>query len=344
MKTCISWSLQVRGQVIRVIDIALITHTLDDIKNDVYFNIKVMKADKVKNDQYWGSISASVKDVTLGQLDKNENVSSWCTSERVMYDGWVPIDGKSERDSEAFLNFKLTFHPKYVIPEEKRSKTEQVKREKLKQKQENEEKKRLAKQERRNSKKARFSMVFDTPQDQLGQAMKEIAEKTKENTAASRAHHAQDEQYDLQGGQVALKSDNDSDLGKSELINIRDEYIHGDDDTSETDTLVDSDQAAQDAALEEDLNYYEPGETVSPEHTSGVLSITITQAKDLEIVDPDLMTFKSRRHPYNADKSVNPYALVYVNDRKVFQTRPKMKASCPVKYRENKTYAMCILY
>ncbi|KAF1797109.1 hypothetical protein FB192DRAFT_1335564 [Mucor lusitanicus] len=186
--------------------------TSDDIKNDVYFNIKVMKADKVKNDQYWGSISASVKDVTLGQLDKNENVSSWCTSERVMYDGWVPIDGKSERDSEAFLNFKLTFHPKYVIPEEKRSKTEQVKREKLKQKQENEEKKR---------------------------------------------------------------------------------------------------------------------ETVSPEHTSGVLSITITQAKDLEIVDPDLMTFKSRRHPYNADKSVNPYALVYVNDRKVFQTRPKMKASCP---------------
>ncbi|GAN11450.1 hypothetical protein MAM1_0611d11013, partial [Mucor ambiguus] len=301
--------------------------TSDDIKNDVYFNIKVMKADKVKNDQYWGSISASVKDITLGQLDKNENVSSWCPSERVMYDGWVPIDGKSKQASEALLNLKLTFHPKYVIPEEKRSKTEQVKREKLKQKQEKKEKRRLAKQERQSSKKAGFSMVFDTPQDQLGQAMREIAEKTKENTAASRAHHAEDEQYDLQGGQVALKSDNDSDLGKSELVNIRDEYVYSD--ASETDTLVDPDQAAADAELDDDLNYYEPGETVSPEHKSGILSITITQAKDLEIVNPDLMTFKNRRHPYNAEKSVSPYALVYINDRKVFQTRPKMKASCP---------------
>ncbi|CAO0800083.1 unnamed protein product [Mucor circinelloides] len=297
--------------------------TSDDIKNDVYFNIKVMKADKVKTDQYWGSISASVKDITLGQLDENENVSSWCTSERVMYDGWVPIDGKSEQESDSLLNLKLTFHPKYVIPEEKRSKTEQAKREKLKQKQEKEEKKRLAKEEHRQSKKARFSMVFDTPEDQLGQAMKEIAEKTKQHTAASRAHATEDDQYDLQGGQVALVSDNDSDLGKSELINIRNEYIN--DDTSDTDSLIDQ----ADADMEDAIEYYEPGEAVSPEHKSGILSIKITQAKDLEIVDPDLMTFKSRRHPYNADKSVNPYALVYVNDRKVFQTRSKMKASCP---------------
>lgn len=296
-----------------------------------------MKADKVKTDQYWGSISASVKDITLGQLDENENVSSWCTSERVMYDGWVPIDGKSEQESDSLLNLKLTFHPKYVIPEEKRSKTEQAKREKLKQKQEKEEKKRLAKEEHQQSKKARLSMVFDTPEDQLGQAMKEIAEKTKQHTAASRAQATEDDQYDLRGGQVALVSDNDSDLGKSELINIRNEYIS--DDTSETDSLIDQ----ADADMEDDIDYYEPGEAVSPEHKSGILSIKITQAKDLEIVDPDLMTFKSRRHPYNADKSVNPYALVYVNDRKVFQTRSKMKASCPVSSMCAYHICLCIL-
>lgn len=285
-----------------------------------------MKADKVKSDQYWGSISASVKDIALGKLDENENVSEWCKTERIMFDGWVPIDGKSEQESETLLDLKLTFHPKYIIPEEKRSKTEQAKRERVKKKQEKEAKKRLAKEEHK-SKKARFSLVFDTPEDQLGQAMKEIAEKSKKQNTK------ENNQYDLHSGKVALVSDNDSDLGKSELINIRNENI--DDDMSETDTLREEDIS------DDDFDFYEPGETVDPEHKSGILSIKITQAKDLEIVDSDLITFKQRRHPYNADKAVNPYAIVYINDKKVYQTRSKMKTDNPV---SNTSFNVVLIY
>lgn len=285
-----------------------------------------MKADKVKTDQYWGSISASVKDIVLGKLDENENVSEWCTTERTMFDGWVPIDGKSEQESDTLLNLKLTFHPKYIIPEEKRSKTEQVKREKVKQKQEKEAKKLLAK-EGHKSKKAGFSLVFDTPEDQLGQAMKEIAEKSKKRNTN------ENNQYDLHSGKVALISDNDSDFGKSELVNVRNE--NNDDDMSETDRLREEDIS------DDDFDFYEPGETVAPEHKSGILSVKITQAKDLEIVDADLIALKQRRHPYNADKAVNPYAIVYINDRKVYQTRSKMKTADPV---SNTSFNVVLIY
>lgn len=60
---------------------------LEDIKNEVYLNIKVWEADKIKSDTLSGSISASVKDVVLATFDEYENVSSWCTKERVLFDG-----------------------------------------------------------------------------------------------------------------------------------------------------------------------------------------------------------------------------------------------------------------
>lgn len=60
---------------------------LEDIKNEVYLNIKVWEADKIKSDTLSGSISASVKDVVHATFDEYENVSSWCTKERVLFDG-----------------------------------------------------------------------------------------------------------------------------------------------------------------------------------------------------------------------------------------------------------------
>jgi hypothetical protein len=55
----------------------------------VYLDIKVWGADKVRSESLWGSISASIKDVALGKLDEYGNVSSWCTEERLMFDGFV---------------------------------------------------------------------------------------------------------------------------------------------------------------------------------------------------------------------------------------------------------------
>ncbi|KAI7888712.1 uncharacterized protein EV154DRAFT_468602 [Mucor mucedo] len=195
--------------------------TIEDIKNEVYMNVKVWEADKVKADTLTGSISASVKDIVLARLDEYENVSSWCTEERVIFDGWAPIDGKSERESQFLLNFKLTFHPKYVTPipsAHDHAKTEKAKREKAKKKKQEKEKKQREKEEKKKQK----------------------------------------------------------------------------------------------------------------EHRKGsILSIKIVKAKDLEILDPEVISFKKRRHPYKLQKAVSPYAVIYINDTKVFRTRSKMCTSNP---------------
>jgi hypothetical protein len=50
-------------------------------------DIKILKASKLKSDELLGSVSVSVKDIVLGVMDANGNVSKWCTDERVMFDG-----------------------------------------------------------------------------------------------------------------------------------------------------------------------------------------------------------------------------------------------------------------
>ncbi|KAI7861997.1 hypothetical protein BDF14DRAFT_1861374 [Spinellus fusiger] len=86
----------------------------DDILANTKVDIKVWDADKVKFDDLWGSTSISVKECVLGQVDDLGNVSDWTKEERVVFDGWTPIDKKSEEKSKVKLNYKLSFHPKYT--------------------------------------------------------------------------------------------------------------------------------------------------------------------------------------------------------------------------------------
>lgn len=55
------------------------------------------------------------------------------------------------------------------------------------------------------------------------------------------------------------------------------------------------------------------------------------KASDLEIIDPQVIFFKNRRHPYKSSQSVSPYADIYINDNKVFRTRTKLNTSNPVR-------------
>jgi hypothetical protein len=68
---------------------------------------------------------------------------------------------------------------------------------------------------------------------------------------------------------------------------------------------------------------------VDEHHISGILSITIHQAIELEIADQQLID-NQEKHPYNASTVVSPYAIVYINDEKVFRTRSKMRNPSPV--------------
>lgn len=70
---------------------------------------------------------------------------------------------------------------------------------------------------------------------------------------------------------------------------------------------------------------------VLPEHNNGILSVTIHQAVDLEIGDPGILpTNEEFKHPYNPNKVVSPYAVLYINDNKVYQTRTKLRNPSPV--------------
>ncbi|KAI7902890.1 uncharacterized protein BX663DRAFT_508770 [Cokeromyces recurvatus] len=69
---------------------------------------------------------------------------------------------------------------------------------------------------------------------------------------------------------------------------------------------------------------------VDPTHTNGILSILIHQAVDLEIGDPEVLpTNEEFKHPYSPDKVVSPYAVLYINDNKVYQTRTKLRNPSP---------------
>lgn len=72
-------------------------------------------------------------------------------------------------------------------------------------------------------------------------------------------------------------------------------------------------------------------EPLSLSHKSGILTVQITQASDLEIGDPEILTAEDFKHPYSPNQIVNPYACVYVNDNKVFETRAKLRNPRPVR-------------
>ncbi|KAG1440233.1 hypothetical protein G6F56_012006 [Rhizopus delemar] len=180
----------------------------DDIVSETKVDVKVWDADKIKYDDMWGSVSMSVKDIVQGKLDSLGNVSDWCQDERVVYDGWTPIDGKSIENSKIKLDMKMSFHPKYATP-------------------------------------------------------------NNESSAG------------------AMPQDN----------NIRDESEE---------------------------------EPVQSDHTNGILSVTIHQAVDLEIADPSLLPLDERsKHPYSPGGAVNPYAVLYINDNKIYRTRTKIRNPSP---------------
>ncbi|KAI8391172.1 uncharacterized protein BYT42DRAFT_555889 [Radiomyces spectabilis] len=176
----------------------------DDITADNKVDIKVWDADKVKFDDLWGSVSLPVKDIVRGKIDNLGNVADWCKTERVVFDGWAPMDGEEMDNSKVRLNFKLSFHPKYVVP-------------------------------------------------------------------------------------------------KSNLLNL--------------------DPKKKENKEEE--------EKVDPEHTSGILSVLIREAKDLEVGDPSVISQDNLKHPYNPNIGISPYAVLYISDRKAYQTRAKLNNPSP---------------
>ncbi|KAI8979253.1 hypothetical protein BDF20DRAFT_974130 [Mycotypha africana] len=69
---------------------------------------------------------------------------------------------------------------------------------------------------------------------------------------------------------------------------------------------------------------------LDPLHTNGILSVTIHQAVDLEIGDPEVLpTTEEFKHPYSPNSVVSPYACFYINDKKVYQTRTKLRNPSP---------------
>ncbi|KAI9323256.1 hypothetical protein BX666DRAFT_35513 [Dichotomocladium elegans] len=172
----------------------------DDVSSDANVDIKVWDADKVKFDDLWGSYSIPVRDIVQCKIDRLGNVTHWCKEERVIHDGWAPIDGNPLNECKMKVNFKLSFHPKYVTP---------------------------------------TSSVLTEKPDKREKAL------------------------------------------------------------------------------------------VEPNHTSGILSVTIRQAINLEIGDKDQLAEEELKHPYNPGHVVSPYAILYINDSKVYQTRCKLRNPSP---------------
>lgn len=59
----------------------------------------------------------------------------------------------------------------------------------------------------------------------------------------------------------------------------------------------------------------------------------IIEASELEIGDPQVLTADEFKHPYSSNQIVDPYAVLYVNDHKVYMTRAKMRNPSPVRPR-----------
>ncbi|KAI8140241.1 hypothetical protein BJV82DRAFT_563066 [Fennellomyces sp. T-0311] len=68
---------------------------------------------------------------------------------------------------------------------------------------------------------------------------------------------------------------------------------------------------------------------VDSQHKGGILSCFIRQGMDLQIGDLELLADDDLSHPYNPNQVVSPYACLYLNDSKVFQTRSKLRNPSP---------------
>ncbi|KAI7871162.1 hypothetical protein BDF14DRAFT_1878550 [Spinellus fusiger] len=69
-------------------------------------------------------------------------------------------------------------------------------------------------------------------------------------------------------------------------------------------------------------------EEIATDHSSGILSVQMTQAVELEIADPGVAE-DDLKHPYSSSAIVSPYAVLYINDQKVYQTRAKLSNPNP---------------
>lgn len=162
------------------------------------------------------------------------------------------------------LNFKISFHPKYVTPipsAHDHARTEKAKREKEKKKKQEKEKKQLEKEEKRKLKKKRKNdnltpvgilvnpVVTEDDQQFL------VANNTMAATDGMPHVHSMDEKPNLENGGAAIVSDNDSDLDRTELVPKQ------------------TAASTNEMALSSDDNEYSSdddlGEQVSPSHTSG---------------------------------------------------------------------------
>jgi hypothetical protein len=149
-----------------------------------------------------------------------------------------------------------------VIPSLTRTKTEIAKKEKAKKKAAQKEKKRLAKQARHQKKftikqkrKAGASKDNSVEVEQL----QEIVQKLKEEAfAAGITSSKAIASHDLKREDVIIVSDNDSNLGKTELVPKENADV--------PETLLDTENEFEDIS---DDSEFEPGETVSPHHLSG---------------------------------------------------------------------------
>lgn len=152
---------------------------------------------------------------------------------------WAPIDGKSETDSEMHLNFRLSFHPKYLTPvptPSDHAKTKKSKKEKAKQKREEKAKKELEKLE--TKKKEMMSNTHYT------------VKKLDENDLPIVEN---ENDPNLKNGAVTLVSDEASEIDRTELVTWDHEESYTYDGT-----LVEDDSSDDDE-----------GEPVSPLHVSG---------------------------------------------------------------------------
>lgn len=161
---------------------------------------------------------------------------------------WAPIDGKTENSSDMHLNFRLSFHPKYLTPvptAHDHAKTKKAKKEKAKKKEEEKARKELEKQEHKS--------ILKHPMDTKPHyTVKKLdgANLTRENTMNERPN--------LENGAVHIVSSQGQDVDRTELIthDHEESYTYG-------------------APLEDGSSDDDEGEPVSPLHTSGKLCIYI---------------------------------------------------------------------
>lgn len=170
-----------------------------------------------------------MKELCLMGKKKSISIFAFLISWYIFYNNrWAPIDGKSEKESNTYLEFKLSFHPKYVLPKpslknyakvqkaekEKAEKKEQKKRKKRMSKKEKKLLKAKLKQKRKEDKHIRSRFIFNNRIGEKDEGPK-VPETIKNPTI--------NEKPNLENGEVTAVSDNDSDLGRTKLVSCEEE-------------------------------------------------------------------------------------------------------------------------